>query len=346
MLLCHPTTPRALTLDDRGRLWRHDAAAETIPIELEAPAQVIGPWDEERFIVGIEPPVLELRRWDDGSLSERMTLTLGESAKRWTHLSSSAQHERIVVAADARTVAALNHANQRMTRVLHRDGQRVAALALSPTRGARIAALITSPGGGFIRVWAIRDGQLHDHIRILDRRGVEAPTSELARTRATLLWHPDGERLFVLASCPDNGAWPHEGWRAEVSAYDCEAGRLLWTAALDARALGDARSLEVMGYEDGAPGALLFDEARDELWCGLTHGMIVRLDARDGAMHGLELAGTTRALTGLDVWPDGLLALHEDGGLLRPALATQPGAVALSDDEDAPSIDRADDEEA
>ena len=342
MMLTHPQALQALWTSPAGELVRHTLADHPSPGALierltlrdedasRGPDDTIrstrgSPWALARagrsLWLSTQTRALERWDWDDPEQPRRVErLTLGGPLATWTHL---------VGARDAATLAGLDqdatlHVIDLDARCVARQplGGRPAALALSDS-GRWLAAAITQPRGGFIRLWRVLgEGKLALHMSALDRRAIHGPTRALERGHVRLDISPDEQTLFVYESAqPRTSAW--DGWRAQLIAVELERARRLWSAPLDHELTGDARPLDQLRPEDpdGSPGALLCERSAAQpplLWCGTSAGALIALDARDGALRATWSLGTHAAL--LDLARDArgaLWARSELGRLLR-----------------------------
>lgn len=258
-----------------------------------------GPYDER---------VVELRRWDDFHLIERIRLP--DSGVALTALASSPDGRWLATADMYENIYLLRTGTTAVVSVVP-GGECTSALTFSPD-GAYLAALCTFQGGGFVGVWQVDEQRLHEPVLKMDRSSLKWPIMmdggdgglDMADTFGTLAVSPDAR---LLAACVRSHWCP---WAGEIAVYELATGQPLWRTPLYARAGGGRLGSTVLFTADGA--GIVYGSATGE---------VTILSAEDGSPRRsiTVAAGTDTATLAADRLSRGIWATGPDE---RPYLIT------------------------
>lgn len=233
MLRLHPAAAEAVIVSG-NTLTRWMLAPKPQPVartRTEVPLGLIevvpGPEAEAPLVVGTrddggldEPQQLELRRWDDGWLVD--VITVPGSGVGVTGLACSPDGAMLAVADFYEEVRLLDRSTKRVTSTL-RAGEATSGLRFSPD-GRWLTAICTCQGGGWIPLWAVRQGKLTRTRHELDSQGLVPSWGPLADTFGATAFSPVGDVVVVSTSSD----WATPSWVRGLTCYGLPDGQRRW----------------------------------------------------------------------------------------------------------------------
>lgn len=252
-----------------------------------------GPVFEDSFLTCIEDRI-ELCSWDTLQPYEHWHHPVRQG--RWTHCAHSLDGAWVAASDDAHTLH-IHHRISGKVFTTSLESHHIAALCFDQN-AYWLAALLTNAQQGELRVWTLARGRPHVHMRALDRRGLYSPCLSLRDVTGSLTFCDDGDSLMMYASTSKRESFVEQGWRGTLSAYDVRSGRVIWGSMIDSKITGDVREIHELGAEDdaGVRSMIYAQPEGTKVYCGTTHGGLVVVDGRDGALIQMAHLGTTQSV--------------------------------------------------
>ena len=267
-----------------------------------APTSLITPEGDEVIVSASAEDGITL--WRHDTLAPHATLRTEHAYAPWRALAASPSHPALAALGGSGELLWFDLERRQSTRARLEPGH-PCSLHVDET-GGWVATTLIHPRAPSCHVWRVgANATLTPHLRLLDTRHVPCPITPLREGIADLFVDHARDRLYLyLSGRPPASAearWP--GWRATVCGYELASGKLSWYAHIDAHITGDDRPLSWLTDEAGVATSLSYDAPTETLWLGSAAGVIVALDARDGALRAILAGAGTQSVTRL-LWPE------------------------------------------
>ncbi len=326
LVRAHPHRAEAVTLGRHGTLtrWTLEGRGPRVAAHLEtdhANLRDLAVAPDGEFIVLAADEVLEVRRWDDLTLTRVIPNPTEGDYDGLEALALSPDGRWLAVAGGGEQIHLLAMETGRLMAQVD-GGERTGPLRFSPDSRS-LASLCSFQGGAHVRVDRVEADGSMTPLHEISRSDYQTAGADFTDTLVDVAFSADARHLALL----ETSAIYHErhppGWRGNMSLFAAGDWALEWSMSVDARVTGDQRSLRDASSPMGFFTEMTFLDSTSVV-CGTTQGRLLIYDAANGEVLRRVDVGRQAAIRSIALDDTGhvLWVVLSDGAVLALGINT------------------------